>query len=235
MIQLSFSSEAHPGPKCLGRDSEPSGTAPNPLNLKPRVREVWQSLTWTTGGQLVSMEPQKLWISCAQKSENMLRENKKQQPENQPNQDGPWGTKTTQENGSRCHWLLPTGSLEAGDWYSHNSLADPGQIFHCSSTMLGVESPWHCPTALSGGNSWRNQHQAQETSTSTRAPLKTPPYMGSPASCLPGPQGPQPTPRHPQSEQTSPFPASICTGQNTSSFCSILAILPVGSPGSTCQ
>lgn len=57
---------------------------------------------------------------------------------------------------------------------SHHSLADPGQICYCSLTMLGVESPWHCPNALSGGNSWTDQRQGQETPASTRAPLRAP-------------------------------------------------------------
>lgn len=78
-----------------------------PLNLKPRVREIWQSLTWMAGGQLVSMEPQKLWISCEQRSEDMLRETKKQQPEINP---------TRALRPSREAIQGATGSSQLGAW-----------------------------------------------------------------------------------------------------------------------
>lgn len=98
-------------------------------------------MTWMTETQLVSMEPQKLWISCVQRSEDKLRETKERQPKiNQPGQD--FGA----QRASRETVQGATGSSHLGawkqvtKWYSHHSLADPGQICYCSSMMLGVES-----------------------------------------------------------------------------------------------
>ena len=80
---------------------------PNPLNLKPRVREVWQSLTWMAGRQLVSMEPPKLWSAVHNEGvRTRYRETKKQQPEINPTRIGLWGTKNKQGN--------DLGSLEVG-------------------------------------------------------------------------------------------------------------------------
>lgn len=100
---------------------------------------------------------------------------------------------------------------------------------------MGVESPQHCPTALSGGNSWTDRHQVQETSTSTRAPLGGPALLGRP-SILPA--CPPPTPGTPgQSSCTHSLSRHLyfltppCLGQNTSSLCGILATLVGGRGG----
>lgn len=85
-----------------------------------------------------------------------------------PSQDGPWDTKSQQRHGSRCHRLLPTMSLEAGD---RHSTAPELTLTYCPPTALGGESTRHCLTALSRGSSWTDRHQVQETSTSTKAPL----------------------------------------------------------------
>lgn len=148
-------------------------------------------MTWTAGGS---------WSAGSHRSSGLAvhregvrtnyRETKKQQPDINPTRTGLWDTKNKQGNGSRCHWLLPTGSLEAGDWFSRCSLADPGQTCHCSSTMLGVESLWHCPTALSGGNSRTDQHQCRKPQPPPGLPSGPLPYLGGPASCLPVPWGP---------------------------------------------
>lgn len=79
---------------------------PNPMNLKPRVREVWQSLTWMAGRQLVSMEPPKLWSAAHKGVRTSYREIKRLQHEINPIRTGLWGTKSKQGNG--------LGSLEAG-------------------------------------------------------------------------------------------------------------------------
>lgn len=62
---------------------------PNPLNLKPRVREVWQHLPWMAGRQLVSTEPPKLWSAVhTEGGRTRYRETKKQQPEINPTRKG---------------------------------------------------------------------------------------------------------------------------------------------------
>lgn len=197
------------------------GDYTKPLNLKPRGRGVWQSWTWMAGGQLGSMEPQKLGSAVNKGVRTCLGKPKSNclkstQPGHSDQAGKPF----------KVPLAPPNWELEAGDWYNRSSPADPGQVCYCSSAVLGVESPRHCPAALSGGSSWRDQHRVQETSASTRAPLRGSTLYGR-SSILPvwPPGTPGQPQRHLQSEQTSLFPASIRLGQNTSSLCSTLAIL----------
>ena len=126
------------------------------------------------GGQLVSPEPPKLWSAVHKEGvRTRYRETKKQQPEIHPTRTGLWPPRASRE------MVREPGSRLTST--SHHPLADPGKICSCSLTMLGAESPRHCPNPLSGGNSWTDQHQGQETPTPTSAPLRAPALFGRPS------------------------------------------------------
>lgn len=149
------------------------------------------------GRQLVSTEPPELWSAGHNDRMNTsYRETQQQQPEINPTRTALW--RRQEPAGRRFKVLLAPpngGAWKLADWCSRHSLADPGQICYCSSTVLRVESLWHCPNALSGGNSWTDQHQVQETSTSTRAPLGARGLFGRPSILPACPSG---TPDQPQ-------------------------------------
>lgn len=134
------------------------------------------------------------------------RETKQRQPEMNATRAGFWGTKHQPGSGPRCHRLLPTGSLGAGDCSGSHSLTDPGQMCYCS--QMGLE--------LSHRGIVHQLYQeetAGQTSTKCRKPqppLDLPwghplPVQEALVSCLPVPQAPRPTPRHPHTEQMPPW------------------------------
>lgn len=153
-------------------------------------------MTWMAGRQLVGTGLPKLWSAVHKdRVRTGYRETEKQQSEINPTRTGLWAPRASREMVQGATGSSQRGAWKQVDWWSRHSLADPGQICYCSSTMLGVESLWHCPNALSGGNSWTDQHQVQETSTSTRAPLGVPALFGRPGILPAYPSG---TPGQPQ-------------------------------------
>lgn len=135
---------------------------------------------------------------CTRRGEGRLRETKKQQPEINPTRTGLWGT----EQAGKCFKVPqppPTGNLEAGDWYSRCSGADPGKsaIVHPPRWELshhGIVQPLY------------QEETAGDSNTKCRKPQ---PPRGLPMGPLPvweaqhHPAWPTGTLRHLQSEPAS--------------------------------